>query len=336
MKKLQRKEKGITLIALIITVIIMLILAGVAIGAIANGDGVFKKTKEASEMYEQSSQNENEKIQELMNEIDKYFSKSMDKENPVITEAIASETWGKTNSIKVIATDSGSVEQNNGIIGYGINQSSAIEPTYTSCDATTNLNVTINDVTANGTYYIWVKDQAGNTANKEVIVDKVDDIAPTTATIASSDITTTTATLTATGEDAESGIGKYEFYVDGRLYNIVTTSKKSANITLTFTADSHSCYVRVYDMAGNYKDSNTVTVTKHVHTDACYTYIDCSGAVRWNNIESPVDRICDKCGVKEAYFNNSCGHFLCYDCEHRPGSTWYYCTMLVPQLNCGL
>lgn len=281
MERYLKNRKGITLIALIITVVVMLILAGVAIGAIANGDGLFEKTKEASEMYEQSSQNENEKIQELMNEIDKYFSKSMDKENPVITEAIASETWGKTNSIKVIATDSGSVEQNNGIIGYGINQSSTIEPTYTSCDATTNLNVTINDVTANGIYYIWVKDQAGNTANKEVIVDKVDDITPITATIASSNITTTTATLTATGEDAESGIGKYEFYVDGTLYNTVTTSEKSANITLTFSGSSHSCMVKVYDMAENCINSNTITVTKHVHTDACYSWTTKTGYVRW-------------------------------------------------------
>ena len=272
MERYLKNKTGITLIALIITVVIMLILAGIAIGTIASGDGLFEKTKEASEMYEQSSQKENEKIEELMNEIDKYFTKSMDKESPVIAEAIASETWGKTSSITIIATDAGSVEQNNGIVGYGINQSSTVEPTYTSCDATTNLNITINDITANGTYYVWVKDQAGNTANKEVIVDKVDDITPTTATIASSNITTTTATLTATGEDAESGIGKYEFYVDGTLYNTVTTSETSTSITLTFSGSSHSCMVKVYDMAENYIDSNTITVTKHVHTDACYNW----------------------------------------------------------------
>ena len=169
----------------------------------------------------------------------------------------------------------------------------------------------------------------------QIGIENSDTTPPSTATISRSNITTKIATLTATGKDGESGIGKYEFYVDGILYNTVTTSEKSANITLTFTADSHSCYVRVYDMAGNYKDSNTVTVTKHVHTDACYTYINCSGAVRWNDRE-PVDCICDKCGVQEASYNNNCGHFLCYDCEHRPGSTWFYCTMLIPQLNCGL
>lgn len=44
------KNKGITLIALIITIIILLILAGVTISGIANENGLFSKTKEAKEI----------------------------------------------------------------------------------------------------------------------------------------------------------------------------------------------------------------------------------------------------------------------------------------------
>ena len=51
MKKKQiRNKNGITLIALIITVVIMLILAGVAISAVVGGDGLFDRTKYAAEL----------------------------------------------------------------------------------------------------------------------------------------------------------------------------------------------------------------------------------------------------------------------------------------------
>lgn len=59
------KNKGITLIALIITVIIMLILAGVTISVITGQGGLFDKVKGAVDLYEQSSQEEANKINEL-------------------------------------------------------------------------------------------------------------------------------------------------------------------------------------------------------------------------------------------------------------------------------
>ena len=48
MKKFVKKEKGITLIALIITIIVMLILVGVTINVALNG-GLFDKAKTASD-----------------------------------------------------------------------------------------------------------------------------------------------------------------------------------------------------------------------------------------------------------------------------------------------
>ena len=45
-----KSKKGITLIALIITVVIMLILAGVAISAVVGGDGLFDRTRYAAEL----------------------------------------------------------------------------------------------------------------------------------------------------------------------------------------------------------------------------------------------------------------------------------------------
>ena len=49
------QNKGITLIALVITVVVMLILAGVAISAIINGDGIFNRTTQAEREHVKSN-----------------------------------------------------------------------------------------------------------------------------------------------------------------------------------------------------------------------------------------------------------------------------------------
>ena len=68
----QKKEKGITLVALIITVVVMLILAGIAISAIVRGEGLFSKVREAVGIYENVQQKEQEEISNLINEIENY------------------------------------------------------------------------------------------------------------------------------------------------------------------------------------------------------------------------------------------------------------------------
>ena len=50
MKKiLKEKEKGITLIALVITIIVLLILAGVSIAMLTGDNGIITRANEASE-----------------------------------------------------------------------------------------------------------------------------------------------------------------------------------------------------------------------------------------------------------------------------------------------
>ena len=78
-KNMYKKEKGITLVALVITVVVMLILAGVAIGSVT-GDGLFSKTRQVAEAYENASKKESDQIQTLMNEIDEYLTGNTDNE----------------------------------------------------------------------------------------------------------------------------------------------------------------------------------------------------------------------------------------------------------------
>ena len=54
-----KNKKGITLIALVVTIIILLILAGVAIGTLTGENGLFSRTKQAKEKTIDSQNREN-------------------------------------------------------------------------------------------------------------------------------------------------------------------------------------------------------------------------------------------------------------------------------------
>ena len=86
-----KDNKGITLVALIITVVIMLILAMVAIGSVT-GNGLFSKTRDAVGAYENASRTEAEQIQTLMNEINDYLTGGNAGED---TEGVDPETVAK-------------------------------------------------------------------------------------------------------------------------------------------------------------------------------------------------------------------------------------------------
>lgn len=57
-KKTSKKEKGITLIALIVTIIVLLILAGVTINLAVNDQGIFSKAKTAGRVYSEKEATE--------------------------------------------------------------------------------------------------------------------------------------------------------------------------------------------------------------------------------------------------------------------------------------
>ena len=66
------KQKGITLVALVITIIILLILAGITINSLT-GSGLFDKVKLAKEKSENAEKIENETLGEYESEIGKYI-----------------------------------------------------------------------------------------------------------------------------------------------------------------------------------------------------------------------------------------------------------------------
>ena len=72
---LKNKDKGITLIALVITIIILLILAGISISALTN-QGLFKNAKIAQNATEKAEAEQGQRLNEYEDEINKYLNNS--------------------------------------------------------------------------------------------------------------------------------------------------------------------------------------------------------------------------------------------------------------------
>ena len=71
-EKIKKQVKGITLIALVVTIIVLLILAGVAINLTIGQNGIFIRAQNATEIYKNKSLNENlemEKTEDIIDEI---------------------------------------------------------------------------------------------------------------------------------------------------------------------------------------------------------------------------------------------------------------------------
>lgn len=74
MKEILNKRKGITLVALVITIIILLILAGISILALTN-QGLFKNAQKAKETTEEAQRKETALLDQYESELNKYVEK---------------------------------------------------------------------------------------------------------------------------------------------------------------------------------------------------------------------------------------------------------------------
>ena len=83
MNKNFKIEKGITLIALVITIIILLILAGISISALTN-QGLFKNAKIAQNATERAEVEQGQRLNEYEEELNKYLSNNDKKEEKLI------------------------------------------------------------------------------------------------------------------------------------------------------------------------------------------------------------------------------------------------------------
>ncbi len=73
-KSQQIRERGITLIALVVTIIILLILSGVTLDIALSDNGLFKRAQEAADKYKKAQEDEEDILEELENQLDNLTS----------------------------------------------------------------------------------------------------------------------------------------------------------------------------------------------------------------------------------------------------------------------
>ncbi len=166
------KNKGITLIALVITIIILLILSGISISALTN-QGLFKNAKTAQNATEKAEKEQGQRLNEYEDEINKYLNNANEDEKiGLITDNINKEL-SKTDNTKL------KDEKGNRIVvpaGFKIVNGAT----------TVDKGIVIEDVTetaTKGSQFVWIP----------------------VGTIIKSDGTTATITLGRYGFDATTG-----------------------------------------------------------------------------------------------------------------------------------
>ena len=167
----------------------------------------------------------------------------IDKEKPVITSVTAN-----TNTITLSAKDTLS-----GIIGYTITENTTIPTNFTNCNNTKNLNISIGNKKQGTTYYIWVKDLAGNISEyKQVETTRVASLTNANTTFTYNPSGWTRGNVVATASTTVSGF-------------ILQTSKDGINWSNT-TSQTYSTngivYARLVDNIGQEGGTTTGNVDK--------------------------------------------------------------------------
>ena len=204
--KKQEKQAGITLVALVITVVVMLILAGVAIAAVVDGDGLFSKTRQATETYENEAGAEGDTIQSMINQIDEYL---VEKNPPVYEEPIENPL---NQIVNVNQTYSGETtgSYNDPIIPKGfapINENGATWGTENGYQYGLVITDEITEGKSTGNEFVWVP------VDGTRVVFERHDFGKTSDTISSYDDLTETLPIELTESVNNNGgfyIGRYE------------------------------------------------------------------------------------------------------------------------------
>ena len=154
------KRNGITLIALVITIIVMLILAGVTISALTGQDNIIENSESVVGKYNNKVIEEQEKL----NEVIEYIKNDGKVEETGISISAVPDTTGVTK--KVVVTVVGYAEE--GIKRF----TSTIGDNKTYGEGTKEIVETC-EITENGIYVFTIEDNKGKTANRGILIENI-------------------------------------------------------------------------------------------------------------------------------------------------------------------
>ena len=149
-----KSDRAITLIALIVTIIVLLILAGVTINSVVGSDSVIKKSKIAVNVYKNESDEEEKSIKDLENIIDENVNETQEKYLKSGEYASNTNMYSDGTSLAVIPagfTVSGMASENkisSGLVIYKGDLSKA--------NWETGKDASNNDIKRTYNQYVWI------------------------------------------------------------------------------------------------------------------------------------------------------------------------------------
>ena len=253
------RNKGVTLISLVVTIIVLLILAGITIGTIFNDNGIIKKAQEAANATEEAAKNDQAAINGLLNEMDSIINGIGGGNVPIIGSINGKVTWSTGSATLTLTTDveGVTIQYRKNSESNWINYTSAV-PSLLHGDKV---------------YTRGIKD--GETVINEKEFKIQDTIAPT-VTIANASSTTNSISATATATDNEAGMGsspQYTFYIKKTTETDSTYTQIGSSTSTSITKGeleqntSYTIKVEVADVAGN-KGQATKEITTGKIADA--------------------------------------------------------------------
>lgn len=291
------EENAITLVALTVTIIILLILSGIAIATLGGKNGLFTKVKLGKERYAISEAKEKLELEITNLQIEqKGKGEELKKEDLPKMNNDEIDVRDTTNfPVEVIYKNYKFEVDSNFHVTYVGEANETIITYTTEPDGYTNQNkvkvlVTISNpkgiksilkpgetdkilpqdrttagieftVTKNGHYILKVEDIDGNEVSKDIYIELIDTLAPGefTPEIQKAD---SSITVIENGKDAEATEESCKSGIDHYEYYLIDSSNKETkydtNKIENLELGSYKLYVIAYDKAGNSRKSNIV------------------------------------------------------------------------------
>ena len=145
----KNKDRGITLVALVITIIILLILATISIQSLTN-TGLFQKAQEAQEKTQNAEENQAKTLNEYEDELNKYISGTVEERKDPIKE-VANKVLSTTDN-----TELQDAYGNKIVVPAGFK---IVSDSTTSNATTVDKGIVIEDATTGataGSQFVWI------------------------------------------------------------------------------------------------------------------------------------------------------------------------------------
>ena len=260
-----RKERGITLVALVITVIVLIILAGVTLSTLVGDNGIITKAQEAKQNMANAAAEEDKLIQNLLNEIKGIEAGGGEIEVPEGTIEFGEVTWSNGQAeVEILANTAGETLQ------YQVNGTE--EGSWQEIGSGEKVT---------GLYHgdevharLWNGSIASVNKSTTIKDEKKPEVKVTVGEVTSNSIAVTVEVI-----EEESGLVEtetYQYYL-GNVLDGTSTSNSYKYEGLEQETE-YNLVVKVQDKAGNEGEGSTTATTKHPLSEGKYVwYTDAYG-----------------------------------------------------------